>query len=249
MKRGQEVERPSADLTRLNAAEVQVLQLLADGHTAKSIANLTGRSVLSVNERLRQARRKTGVSSSRELARMIKTQKNGHDQIGLVPAAQLAPSTRSRFRPGVIVMGTLLLAVAAIAVVATQAPNTTQPSSMPDDPVLNGVMVPPDLDARYLARLIRTEQRDPAWAEPLEAALRDRFSSLVAGGHVQLIEVSCAKTVCEVVGTIKGTDVKRRNKTMMDLQHAKLNAIAEGKATNVAIAFGPERFASYWTRS
>lgn len=249
MKRGQEVERPPADLTRLNAAEVQVLQLLADGHTAKSIANLTGRSVLSVNERLRQARQKTGVSSSRELARMLKAQKKGHEQIGLVPAAQLAPSTRSRIRTGVIVMGTLLLAVAAIAIVATQAPNTTQPSPTLDDPVLNGVMVPPDLDARHLARLIRTEQRDPAWAEPLEATLRDRFSALVAGGQVQLTEVTCARTVCEVVGTIKGTDVKRRNKAMMDLQDAKRNAIADGKATNVAIAFGPERFASYWTRS
>ena len=49
MERAYETELSGKlDLTRLNAAEVQVLELLADGHTAKSIASLTDRSVVSV---------------------------------------------------------------------------------------------------------------------------------------------------------------------------------------------------------
>ncbi|MBN8809286.1 MAG: hypothetical protein J0I47_13775 [Sphingomonas sp.] len=60
------------DLTSLNAAEREALALLASGHTAKSIATLTGRTEAAVNERLRDARRKTGVGSSRELARLLR---------------------------------------------------------------------------------------------------------------------------------------------------------------------------------
>jgi DNA-binding CsgD family transcriptional regulator len=66
------------DLSALNSAEREALSLLAQGHTAKSIASITGRSVGSINERLREARRKTGVRSSRELARLFAAQeKNG----------------------------------------------------------------------------------------------------------------------------------------------------------------------------
>ena len=55
------------DLSRLNEAERRLLRLLAEGHTAKSIATELGTSPAAVNERLREARRKTGVGSSREL--------------------------------------------------------------------------------------------------------------------------------------------------------------------------------------
>jgi DNA-binding NarL/FixJ family response regulator len=43
----------TVDFGKLNAAERTALSLLAQGHTAKSIANLTDRSVGAVNERLR----------------------------------------------------------------------------------------------------------------------------------------------------------------------------------------------------
>lgn len=64
----------SLNLDRLTAQEQDLLRLLAQGHTAKTIANLTGLSVNSVNERLRSARRKTGAVSSRELARRLADQ-------------------------------------------------------------------------------------------------------------------------------------------------------------------------------
>jgi DNA-binding CsgD family transcriptional regulator len=57
--------------SKLNDAERRILTLLAQGHTAKSIAAETGASLHSVNERLREARRKTGAGSSRELARLF----------------------------------------------------------------------------------------------------------------------------------------------------------------------------------
>ena len=57
--------------TCLTDREVEILRLLAAGHTVKTIAARLDRSETSINERLRTARRKTGVGSSRELARLL----------------------------------------------------------------------------------------------------------------------------------------------------------------------------------
>jgi len=55
-----ERDENGADLSRLNDAERRVLLMLAEGHTAKSVANAIGSTPAAVNERLREARRKTG---------------------------------------------------------------------------------------------------------------------------------------------------------------------------------------------
>ncbi len=55
--------------TGITEREEAVLRLLVQGHEAKSIAATLGLSVHAVNERLRDARRKLGASSSREAAR------------------------------------------------------------------------------------------------------------------------------------------------------------------------------------
>lgn len=55
----------------LTEREKETLRLLLVGHDAKSIARQLGLSVHTVNERLRDARRKLGVSSSREAARRL----------------------------------------------------------------------------------------------------------------------------------------------------------------------------------
>lgn len=70
------------DLSRLSDAERRALLLLAQGHTAKSAAALLDTSEAAVNERLREARRKTGVGSSRELARLV-SQENRDEKIGV----------------------------------------------------------------------------------------------------------------------------------------------------------------------
>jgi DNA-binding CsgD family transcriptional regulator len=59
------------DLSRLTDAERRLLGLLVNGHTVKSAAALIGATETAVQERLRVARRKTGVTSSRELARLV----------------------------------------------------------------------------------------------------------------------------------------------------------------------------------
>ncbi|KEO91597.1 hypothetical protein EH31_02700 [Erythrobacter longus] len=56
----------------LTEKEKEALRLLVEGHDAKSSANLLGLSVHTVNDRLRNARRKLGVSSSREAARILR---------------------------------------------------------------------------------------------------------------------------------------------------------------------------------
>ncbi len=66
---------PAIEPAMLNAKELEILRWLAEGHTVKSIATGLNRSEASINERLREARRKTGVGSSRELARLLDAQK------------------------------------------------------------------------------------------------------------------------------------------------------------------------------
>ena len=55
----------------LTEKEKETLRLLLGGHDAKSIARHLGLSVHTVHERLRDARRKMSVSSSREAARLL----------------------------------------------------------------------------------------------------------------------------------------------------------------------------------
>jgi len=64
--------RPETDFIRaLTEKEKQTLRLIVRGHDAKSTARSLGLSVHTINERLRDARRKMAVSSSREAARML----------------------------------------------------------------------------------------------------------------------------------------------------------------------------------
>jgi DNA-binding CsgD family transcriptional regulator len=67
----------------LTDKEQEILRLLAAGHTVKSIAAQLDRSETSINERLRDARRKTGIGSSRELARLLDGQKIWDKKIDL----------------------------------------------------------------------------------------------------------------------------------------------------------------------
>ena len=59
-------------LSTLTEKEKQTLRLLVNGYDAKSMARHLGLSVHTINERLRDARRKLAVSSSREAARQLR---------------------------------------------------------------------------------------------------------------------------------------------------------------------------------
>lgn len=65
----------------LTEREKQALRLIVRGHDAKSIARHLDLSIHTVNERLRAARRKMAVSSSREAARLLLEAEGGdaHD--------------------------------------------------------------------------------------------------------------------------------------------------------------------------
>lgn len=59
-------------LQSLTEKEKQTLRLLVVGYDAKSMARHLGLSIHTINERLRDARRKMSVSSSREAARLLR---------------------------------------------------------------------------------------------------------------------------------------------------------------------------------
>lgn len=127
-----------ADLSRLSGIERRILLLLAAGHTAKSAATALGITEGAVNERLREARRKAGVGSSRELARLA-SQENRDEKIGVAQAAGpgdtvLAIRARWPLLLGVssmIVLAAAVGAVAALAVAGHPAPAAPPAAAAP----------------------------------------------------------------------------------------------------------------------
>lgn len=130
----------SQQLDRLTDQERHLLRLLAQGHTAKTIANSEGLSINVVNERLRSARRKAGTTSSRQLARLVtsseheKPQKTWDKFIGVepvpdalheVPAQGLAPVVRRLWATGGLTMIAAILTAATLFAVQVEKPDTT----------------------------------------------------------------------------------------------------------------------------
>lgn len=124
----------------LTDREKEVLRLLLAGHTAKSAAAELDLSVHTVNDYLREARKKLGVTSSREAARILAESeaaapspaprtapdKDAPDQIGIPPPADRvdnrtamegwSPSNRvALWIIGGIAMTALVLALALLA--------------------------------------------------------------------------------------------------------------------------------------
>lgn len=135
----------------LNDGELQVLRLLAAGHTVKSIAVTLDRSQASINERLRDARRKSGVGSSRELARLIAAQKIWDEKTDLSPddgpthdRDQPSPLEVPRSRGKTLMLAALPIAALALGLSATHLVGDATavapaPASAPaDQPLLAG---------------------------------------------------------------------------------------------------------------
>jgi DNA-binding CsgD family transcriptional regulator len=111
----------------LTEKEKQTLRLLVTGYDAKSMARHLGLSVHTINERLRDARRKLGTSSSREAARLLREAEElapemfGDKALGDVPALasdQIAPHPDQPPgmvpRPGWMIGGAVMTMVIAI---------------------------------------------------------------------------------------------------------------------------------------
>lgn len=140
------------DLSRLSDAERRALLLLAEGHTAKSAAALLDTSEAAVNERLREARRKTGVGSSRELARLV-SQETRDKKIGMAGrggrAAIQRPVLNLRARwplllgvSALVILASVIGAVTALAVSGQTAPDPTTPPRVVATYPKTGAVVP-----------------------------------------------------------------------------------------------------------
>ena len=127
----------------LTEKEKQTLRLLVDGYDAKSMARYLGLSVHTINERLRDARRKMATSSSREAARLVRAvesstpQSLGDTKLGDVLAASGEQTAASHEADGAVprrrwlIGGTVMsLALGAYALAALFG-STVAPSAAP----------------------------------------------------------------------------------------------------------------------
>lgn len=124
----------------LTDKEKDALRLLLRGHDAKSSARELGLSVHTVNERLREARRKLGVTSSREAARRLAAEERGGTPKTLGdkplgdagerhPEAGMAASATRRWawfgfgpRPALILIGAALMSLVLAALFLPASP-------------------------------------------------------------------------------------------------------------------------------
>ena len=130
----------------LTEKEKEALRLILRGHDAKSSARELDLSVHTINERLRAARRKLEVTSSKEAARMLLEREGGayenlgYEELGEASASSggqtgeaRGPAPGRRFLVGVIAMITLfaagLILTSQFAGDARQDPPVEAPSS------------------------------------------------------------------------------------------------------------------------
>lgn len=135
----------------LTEKEKQTLRLIVRGHDAKSTARSLGLSVHTINERLRDARRKMAVSSSRQAARLLLEAEGdgsilpnpelfgdteiGEDEPCLQVQLGTAPisGARREYRRPSIMIGVLLMTVALGLLAMTmffQAPSSPEAAPM-----------------------------------------------------------------------------------------------------------------------
>lgn len=124
----------------LTEKEKQTLRLMGRGHDAKSMARHLGLSVHTVNERLREARRKLSVSSSREAARLLLDSEGAApDSVGdkllgeagatRIPAEEAATTGARTPRPLWVLAGVLIMSIMlGIALLAMQPQSAAVPN-------------------------------------------------------------------------------------------------------------------------
>lgn len=134
---------PSNDFWSLTEKEKQTLRLIVRGHDAKSIARKLDLSVHTINERLRDARRKMVVSSSREAARLlleaeggdVTPEYSGDTAIGEARRINLVkhdiapiPGVEQPHRRSPMITGAIIMTVALGLLALTTLPSSTTPT-------------------------------------------------------------------------------------------------------------------------
>jgi len=231
------------DFARLNEPERTILILLAKGHTAKSIANMTSRSVAAVNERLREARRKTGFASSRELARQLAAQENRDEIIGvdLVPTPQAEPSrpTDRRSLSGVLLMTAAIILASAAAWHILASQNMPVPS-IPQEAPPPTLLDPTYWNDRYWHGRFASETRDTPWASRAEAALRAKLETVPDfNTRIDQLRARCARTACEVSGRFVG-EAEQAAATLEMVQDVAAKPVERGAPPLTVVSFSVE---------
>ena len=171
--------------TLLTEREKETLRLLLAGHDAKSVAHQLDLSVHTVNERLRDARRKLGVSSSREAARRLAGIEGGlpkslaDKNLGVAPeTGNPHPDAGSHRERGVghplawLGGGMVIMSLIIVAVAMSASFHSTSGAQSPN-PALQPVAVvatAPDPAAATSARAWIALLDAARWAESWNAA-------------------------------------------------------------------------------
>lgn len=172
----------------LSEKEKQTLRLIVRGYDAKSLARHLEISVHTVNERLRQARRKMAVSSSREAARRLLEEEGethnslAYNEIGDAGEARaegqransLSDNQRTRrrlvFTIGGITAMSLLLATAALSIMQAAAP-VGNSAVLPQDAKASGTVTGTEVEqsARQWLALVDSSRWSESWSATGEA--------------------------------------------------------------------------------
>ena len=160
----------------LSEKEKQTLRLLLSGYDAKSMARHLGLSVHTVNERLRDARRKMATSSSREAARQLREmevqtpQLLGDEPLGDAPdpaPAQVRPQPAQGFgnwrRTGWIVGGLAMTITLALLALSALSGGADTPAAAP--PATSSAQSPAAGAALQWLALVDGEDWTGAWTE------------------------------------------------------------------------------------
>lgn len=195
---------PPSAIASLSDKELEVLHLLAMGHTAKSIAARLGQSEASINERLRDARRKTGVGSSRELARIVDDQKIWDKNTDLSRSRSSTddltqPDNRSRTMSKGSFMLAVPLAIAAIAMALTNSAQNEQRSE-----VVNATA---SEQLPLVGKWSLDVSRIPAEERPRSVTLDFRLSADQWTGKSEIVAPDGSRQHAEATGPADGTPV------------------------------------------
>jgi len=201
-------DRLTSSIETLTDKELEILRLLTAGHTVKSIAVRLGRSEASINERLRDARRKTGIGSSRELARRLDAQEIWDKKIDLSAASSVSdqamqsPVLRRLTSKGTIIMLFAITAVAAGIVVA--ASGTTDQLAPPQA----AQVAAPDRAPLVVGTWSLDTSRLPAEGRPRSVTLEFRVSAdEVWTGRSEIVAPDGARQHAEATGAADGVPV------------------------------------------
>jgi DNA-binding CsgD family transcriptional regulator len=201
-------DRLTSSLETLTDKELEILRLLTAGHTVKSIAVRLGRSEASINERLRDARRKTGIGSSRELARRLDAQEIWDKKIDLSAASSVSdqavqsPVLRRLTSKGTIIMLFAIAAVAAGIVVA--ASGTTDQMAPPQ----SAQVAAPDRAPLVVGTWSLDTSRLPAEGRPRSVTLEFRVSDdEVWTGRSEIVAADGSRQHAESTAAADGVPV------------------------------------------